>query len=238
MDQQIVQQNVQRQVRAVADVVFVIDASGSMDSCIEGLKEHIGDFVRALESDPKVSSVDTRVAIVGHRDPNFHRQPEFDILDFTADLGTFRQALSRLEADGDEYTLPAIDYALDMEWRTGAHRIVIAFTDEDLDGGCDEDFQRSKLRDLCYKLGGLRVTLAFFGIRCPEYELLQQVPRSLVTFVEDGTEFYAADFDKTLAVLGKTLSTGTLAAGQIGGAGTVPRDLYDNRSRVTFRDLI
>ena len=48
MGQNIPQQN-KGKLKGVADVVFVVDFSGSMSPVIDGLKNHINDFVRSLE---------------------------------------------------------------------------------------------------------------------------------------------------------------------------------------------
>jgi len=53
--------------RGVADVVFIIDASSSMEPCIEGVKRNISTFLDAFRDDPN-HQWDLRLEMVAHDD--------------------------------------------------------------------------------------------------------------------------------------------------------------------------
>lgn len=58
--------------KTAADIVFLLDATGSMGPCLEALKDHIHDFIRALVNGSSSGDVapveDWRARVVGYRD--------------------------------------------------------------------------------------------------------------------------------------------------------------------------
>lgn len=54
-------------IKNSADILFVIDCSQSMEPCIEGVKHHIGDFIKTFENDPN-QAWDIRMDILAHKD--------------------------------------------------------------------------------------------------------------------------------------------------------------------------
>ena len=204
---QIIQQNTQKRMKGVCDIVFVIDLSGSMIPFIEGLKSHIENFIDSLKSgNQNISSLDYRLGIVAHNNWGF------SVLDFTPDINRFKKALEQLEPElANEFTLPAIDRALDFPWRK-ATRIIASFTDEPLKIGTDDpfetgyepEFQISKLDELKKKINDLHIHLYFMSPQCDVYEELAKVPRTICSWFNDTFETY--DFSELLNTMGKTLS--------------------------------
>lgn len=119
-----------------ADVVFCIDATGSMAPCIEGVKDGITSFVSGLQS---AATVDYRLRLIAYRDLHDPTcNVPWDIYDFTRDAGVFQSWLQSLEANcgqerrGAESALDALYLALHSNWREGrAHRTVVLLTDDD-----------------------------------------------------------------------------------------------------------
>ena len=139
------QQNVQQKKKGIADVVFVIDSSGSMFACFEGVKENINKFVEGVNSNQQ-KPIDWRIAFLAENAGEFIRK------DFTSNVGEFVNALSTVRcSENNEFTLPAIDFALDFNWRPGCNKIIVVFTDEPIEGGYKPEFQNSKLNELMNK---------------------------------------------------------------------------------------
>lgn len=136
------------QERARLDLVFLVDATGSMGDEIGKLKaslRSIADEVAGLPSRP-----DLCFALVAYRD-----QGDAFVLrshDFTNDLGAFQRVLDRLQADGGGDYPEAMNEALHetvhrLAWRgDGATRMVLLLADAPPhldDGGpqYDQDLQ-------------------------------------------------------------------------------------------------
>ena len=117
--------------RAQLDLVFLIDATGSMDDEIAKLKgtlRTIADEVARLPSRP-----DTCFGLVAYRD----RTDDFIVRrhDFTNDLGAFQGVLDALQAAGGGDYPEAMNEALNetvhkLSWRgTGTTRLVVLLAD-------------------------------------------------------------------------------------------------------------
>jgi hypothetical protein len=157
------------------------------------------------------------------------------VMTFTRDLQAFRQALAKVESGGNEFTLPALDWSLDFEWRKPCTRVVVLFTDEPLETGHDPVRQRSKLSELQAKIRDLRVMVFFVGPACPEYESFNAQPRCVFQPIERHSDFFTIGFDKVLERIGKTVSA---SLGQQVAPGTSPaRDLYGLTGTIRVVDL-
>ena len=53
-------------IRGVADIVFVLDVSGSMSPVIEQVKNHIGTFVDSIRASSQ-TPIDLRLGLVTHQ---------------------------------------------------------------------------------------------------------------------------------------------------------------------------
>ena len=71
--------NQQPKVKGVADIVFLLDATGSMAPCIGAVKDNIAGFVRQLTDGTANAFIkDWRTKIVGYRDWTCDREPYVD----------------------------------------------------------------------------------------------------------------------------------------------------------------
>lgn len=211
-----------KKMKGVADVVFVMDTSGSMSSVIESVKNHIITFVESIQANSQMP-IDIRLGLVSHYTDGGDRRG-VRAWDFTTSVEDFKQALhqcDKLPASADEYGLPALDRALDFPWRPVSRRFVVAFTDEPVEGGHEPGFQRSRLQELGAKFGQLRVNGYLIGPECPDYGALGRFPR-IVRVVLAPDELARYDFDRFLSDLGKTVSQ---SADQEIGTG-IPSNLY------------
>jgi hypothetical protein len=140
----------QPKVKGVADIVFLLDATGSMGPCISAVKQNITSFVNTLTSpNPNGAAVvkEWRAKIVGYRDLDYTDCPAYVDNPFVSSVAELEAQLGALHADGggDEpetlleslYKLAAMpatkpDEALRPDaWRSvgGARRFVVVFTD-------------------------------------------------------------------------------------------------------------
>jgi hypothetical protein len=133
------------------DIVFLVDATGSMGNCIYRLKENIMLFFRKLTGlDPEVRAIpfvgDWRAKVVGFRDVEVDDDKWFEDNCFTRDIAEVERQLGSLTADGGgdrpESLLDAIykvgaapksekgeEAPTAWRYRSDAKRVVIAFTD-------------------------------------------------------------------------------------------------------------
>jgi hypothetical protein len=227
---QVVQQSQQRKVKGIADIVFVLDRSGSMAPCIQAVRDHIIEFVTALGYDQRVTTVDWRLGFVAFDDSEFY------VLQFTNDVEKFKSALMNISTGGSEFTLPALDVALDFPWRDEAQRVLILFTDEPLSGGSMIDYQLSKFQDLMAKIVNLSVKLYYYGEDCPHYTEFQKLPGSYVQVVDLHSQAMGvSDFAKALEQIGRTISTSLTRRAE--RMKKVQKDLYDVNRYVEVHNL-
>ena len=136
---------------SVADIVFLMDATGSMGNCIDRLRENVMRFFRLItELGPVNQDVplvcDWRAKVVGFRDVEVDGDKWFEDNCFTRDISEVERQFGSLIAEGGgdapESLLDAIYKAADAPksekgvesptaWRhcSDAKRVVIAFTD-------------------------------------------------------------------------------------------------------------
>lgn len=120
--------------RAKADIVFCIDATGSMDPCIKGIIDSLTVFADGLQS---AGNVDFRLRLIAYRDRHDQRcGVPWDITAFTNSIEEFKGWLTNLKAVGgggiEESTLDALYEAIHSEWRASpSHKTVVCLTDDD-----------------------------------------------------------------------------------------------------------
>lgn len=140
-----------QKVKGVADIVFLVDATGSMQSCIDGLKNNLNTFIDSLTT-PNVNNVlpvkDWRAKIVGFRD--YEEDGANSWLEdnpFVTDVDQLKSQLSRLVAQGGgdepeslldalfiQASMPQTEKGAPAEpykwrYRRSATRIIIIFSD-------------------------------------------------------------------------------------------------------------
>ena len=160
------QQGPQKKVKGIVDIVFLMDATGSMQPCIDALRDNVKMFIEELTAGANNQSLvkEWRAKVVGYRDFLFDSEPIVDN-PFTDDSAVLAAQLGALVAEGGgdepESLLEGIYHVAEKmgetgkedplspeKWRarnTGA-RAIIVFTDatyhekmeEPKGGGFDE----------------------------------------------------------------------------------------------------
>jgi len=134
-------------VKGIVDIVFLIDATGSMSDCIDAVKASLGSFIDTLVGNQSPIK-DWRARVVGYRDANCDGDMWLETNPFVAnDISGLRSQLDRLTAQGGgdepESLLDALSYVCswgelapaaspDSEsWRHRAEckRAIVLFTD-------------------------------------------------------------------------------------------------------------
>jgi pimeloyl-ACP methyl ester carboxylesterase len=112
-----------------ADVVFVIDTTGSMSSIIDNVKASVASMATNLAA----ASSSFRVGLVEYKDDQDSPFQSHKVLDFTTDLNAFTAALGTLDADGGgdwpESVYSGLMTAFEMPFRPGVKKSVIAIGD-------------------------------------------------------------------------------------------------------------
>jgi hypothetical protein len=140
----------QPKVKGIADIVFLIDATGSMGPCINAVKQNIKTFVATMTTpDPNGGAVvkDWRAKIVGYRDLDYTDHPAYVDNPFVTNVAELEGQLGALHADGGgdepETLLESLYRLANMPsstpgdpprpdaWRPvdAARRFVVVFTD-------------------------------------------------------------------------------------------------------------
>lgn len=134
-----------------ADVVFVIDSTGSMDDEIRNVKDNITEFARYLES----LNVDLRIGVIEYRDieDDGYDTTKVHTVNYspwhnTADEMVHTLASIQAKDGGDtpETLVDAMGYLLDdgtMRFRSDAYRFAVILTDADV-----KNKNRHDLRDM------------------------------------------------------------------------------------------
>jgi len=110
------------------DVMFVVDATGSMDWAIAEVRTRIADIVDSVRSLVPIA----RFGVVAYRD---YDDPEFvtRVQPLSFSLAKLTAFLDTLEAVGggswQEAVTAGMEAAMDANWRTGARRVVVIIGD-------------------------------------------------------------------------------------------------------------
>jgi len=220
--------------KGIADVVFVIDASGSMKPCINALRANIGTFADSLYANSV--DFDLRLEFIALRvDPT---ESTFKIESsrsdevwgdlylksdggqgssskFWSNAEDFRKGLERVQVGADEDSLVALDFALDLPWRTAAacHRIVVLLTDEPVETGFQPEVRATMASKLVGKLVDLRIKLFIVGPYSPVFVELSAADGAEFTEIKDeevGKGLATTDFRKVLGTITKSISVASL----------------------------
>jgi len=194
MDQQ------QTKTRGVADIVFLIDVSGSMAPAIDALKANIGTFVESLSKGEgnNVSPVrDWRAKAVGFRDFEVDPEPFIDN-PFVNDVEALRGQLAGLTAEGGddepESLLDALFRVSNMaqtekgaqsldptkwRYRSDAARVVVVFTDASFKPTMSlPEAKGGGIQDVINAVINNRIILSLFAPDMPGYDELSQIDKS------------------------------------------------------------
>lgn len=149
-----------------ADVVFVLDTTGSMSTPISNVKENIITFSEYLD----VLGVDVRIGIVEYKD--IYEDGSGSTVDhgFYYDLDEFKHVLDNFEigGGGDDYetAVDALEVMSNVDFRSGVSRFAILVTDAPYKDGTQNDsgyameqmIETLTLQNICTSV----VTYSFF----------------------------------------------------------------------------
>lgn len=178
----ILQNQINIQNKGVADILFVLDTSTSMNAIFDFLIRNIEVFIEKLKIETKaINQWDIRVGVVaGDR-------LEYFIMPFNSNVQNISTGLNKIMKDrkkANECILMGIDLALtEIEWRKDARRIMIVFTDEKLSKNHKPDVQKLGMQELIKRLVEMSILLIFYSPECPDYKKLSVIPRSKIDFI-------------------------------------------------------
>ena len=196
--------------KGVADIVFVIDVSGSMAPCIDALRRNIEVFVDSLsrgDANNAAPVKDWRAKVVGYRDFETAESEGLPwIMDhpFVRDAGTLKAQLATLQAAGGgdepESLLDALYKVATMEaipkgsqaveagkwrYRSDAARVVIVFTDASFKETMSiPEAKGGSLQDVANVVMANRIILSLFAPNFEGYDRLSQIDKSEWEVVE------------------------------------------------------
>ena len=196
--------------KGVADLVFVVDVSGSMAPCIDALRSNIEIFIDSLnrgDANNAAPVKDWRGKVVGYRDIEAAESDGLPwIIDnaFVRDAGALKAQLAGLQAGGGgdepESLLDALYKVASMEavpkgsqtedpskwrYRSDAARVVIVFTDASFKETMSIDEAKGgSLQDVANVIMANRVILSLFAPNFEGYDRLSQIDKSEWEVVE------------------------------------------------------
>lgn len=219
-----------------ADIVFVIDASESMQPCFDALRSHLDAILQPMQG--SVSKV--RFGLVAQSagklrgraiyDHRFLCGADLDVLQrlyrrgpndsdpreefFTSDARRFASVLAEIKPQGNEEMLVALDVAADFPFGPIADnkRVIALFSDEPFEEGVLAGELNARIPEIIEKLQRRRIHL-FMAVPESEAALeLAMADRSEAEFVDGGNGLQAVDFKLLLGQMGKSISGSSVQA--------------------------
>jgi hypothetical protein len=196
--------------KGVADIVFVVDISGSMSTCIDALRTNIETFIDSLsrgDANNAAPVKDWRGKVVGYRDIEAAEAEGLPwIVDhpFVRDANALKAQLATLHAAGGgdepESLLDALYTVASMEaipkgsqtedpgkwrYRSDAARVVIVFTDAPFKETINiPEAKGGSLQDVANLVMANRIILSLFAPNFEGYDRLSQIDKSEWEVVE------------------------------------------------------
>jgi len=192
--------------KGVADIVFLIDVTGSMAPIIDALRKNIEVFVDSLSSGDANNAApvkDWRGRVVGYRDAE-HDRDWFQDHPFVRDAVALKAQLADLRAEGGadepESLLDALYKVATMEaspkgaqsedpgkwrYRSEAARVVVVFTDASFkETMVIPEAKGGSLQDVANVVMANRIILSLFAPNFEGYDRLSQIDKSEWEVVE------------------------------------------------------
>jgi hypothetical protein len=196
--------------KGVADIVFVVDISGSMAPCIDALRQNIETFVTSLSSGDANNAApvkDWRAKVVGYRDiecADSEGLPWIVDNQFVRDPAELKSQLAALQANGGgdepESLLDTLYKVATMEatakgaqtiepgkwrYRSDAARVVVVFTDASFKETMSiPEAKGGSLQDVANVVMANRIILSVFAPNFEGYDRLSQIDKSEWEVVE------------------------------------------------------
>ncbi len=233
--------------RNCADIVFCIDASGSMRPAIDAVRQNISSLLRGLTGGgigEQHYGWDVRFDFLAFQSNRqglhsfrslregvqglirkLYRQSEPEAF-FTRDVEAFCRALDAIVVEDEEMPLAGLDFALDFPWRPSGdcHRVVVLLSDEDIATTLFPDRQKQHIPALIDKIMARRVRLFIIAPESESYYALAEADRCEYTDLQsDGVGgLRNVDFSHLLESIGKSVSVSQT----YGGGDTTPCPLF------------
>ena len=196
--------------KGVADIVFLVDVTGSMATCIDALRRNIEAFIDSLSRGDANNAApvrDWRGKIVGYRDVEAAEVEGLPWLvdnPFVRDAGALKAQLASLQANGGgdepESLLDALYKIASMEampkgsqgdepgkwrYRSDAARVVVVFTDASFKETMSlPEAKGGSLQDVANVVMANRIILSLFAPNFEGYDRLSQIDKSEWEVVE------------------------------------------------------
>ena len=196
--------------KGVADVVFLIDVSGSMAPIIDALRKNIEAFVDSLSSGGANNAApvrDWRGKVVGYRDIEAASSEGIEWIEdhpFVRDTAALKEQLASLRAQGGgdepESLLDALYKVATMEatpknsqsedpnkwrYRSDAARVAVVFTDASFKETMSiPEAKGGSLQDVANVVMANRIILSLFAPNFEGYDRLSQIDKSEWEVVE------------------------------------------------------
>jgi Mg-chelatase subunit ChlD len=204
------------QSKRKADIMFVLDCTGSMQGEIDAIKEAFISFADTIEAD----GVRARVGLIAFWDRLFDQEAEvltFGGEVFTRDPAAFRGEVARLKAGGGgdlpESSLDAVMLALRQPFDPASSKVLVLVTDAPPHL---PDKETKSIKEVVKAIRSVGIQQFYLVIRtqdpdCQIYLKLLEGTRGLAFELGQGDDFRsrAEDFKRTLMSLGKTISAAT-----------------------------
>jgi Mg-chelatase subunit ChlD len=199
-----------------ADILFVLDCTGSMQGEIDAIRSAITAFADSIESEgvrARVGLIEFRDRLIGEE----HRVLSFDGQPFTSDPTVFRREVEKLKAKGGgdepESSLDAIMLALRQPFAADANKVIVLVTDAPPH---IPDRETKNIEEVVQAIRtvGVQQFYLVFHTQHPKsqvYLKLLEGTRGMAFELGKGDDFRhrAEHFQRTLMALGKTISSAT-----------------------------
>lgn len=139
----------------MVDIVFVIDASGSMKDNINAVRNHLSSMTSLFDN----AKIDFTLGVVIFRDDIF--SSGFEVIAQTRSVSQIKRALTRVKCRGGEKALDALIRAADeVSYRKNADVHFVLITDEYVSGNYSA-------RDVLNKMNDAKIKVDVIGLNEP-----------------------------------------------------------------------
>lgn len=200
-----------------ADILFVLDCTGSMQGEINAIRDSIMEFADTIKSD----GVRARVGLIEFRDRLNNEEARvlsFDGQPFTRNPTLFRSEVSKIiatgGADAPESSLDAVMLALRQPFNPDASKVIVLITAAPPH---IPDMETKSVEDVAQAIQAMGIDQFYVVMHTQDsasqvYLQLLKTAHNLVFDLGHGDDFRtrSAHFKKTLMSLGKTISDSTM----------------------------
>jgi hypothetical protein len=212
-----------KKIKGVADIVFAVDVTASMQPCIDGLKESLNTFVENLQTTTggQQQPLDWKARILPFRDVEADTDSLDNSFPFVTTASELKSQIEGLTADGGGDVPESIFDALYIgakksDWREPkkSHRTIVLFTDayphEMMHESTVESGEDRSINTILQLLGKEGIKLFIIAPKHELFEQLSFLPKSVYQDVSASGDAYdglsKVDFNKLMEVIAKTVS--------------------------------